>query len=176
MPKLGLSSGYFFTGLVLTVLFLLFSTESVLVEVPNGTKAITYYTDACQSAQRGKLPPVEEMTLPIFPGCEGVADYEDRFYCGLGRFFEFINDNKLEAKGSKKENVLVSFTIGRVSGRMTDVKVEQGTDRKNIQEAMRVINLLVERDVRWTPATVRGEPHCIRLGIAVSFHGAGCGD
>ena len=109
MPKLGLSSGYFFTGLVLTVLFLLFNTESVLVEVPNGTKAITYYTDACQSAQRGKLPPVEEMTLPIFPGCEGEADYEDRFYCGLGRFFEFINDNKQEAKGSKKENVLVSL-------------------------------------------------------------------
>ncbi|WP_104418082.1 energy transducer TonB [Neolewinella xylanilytica] len=176
MAKLGLSSGYFFTGLVLSVLFLLFNTESVLVDVANRDAMPAFQMDACYSVQRGQLPPVDEMTLPIFPGCEGEAEYEERFFCGLDRFFAFINDNKREAKGSKKENVVVAFTVGRVSGRMADIEIEEGTDRKNREEALRIINLLADRDVRWTPATLRGEPSCMRLAIAVSFHGAGCGD
>ena len=176
MRKLGLASGYFFTGLMLTLLFLLLNTESVLVNVPNKKATIHYTVDPCQSVQRGRLPPPDRMTLPLYPGCESQAEYEERFFCGLKRLFSFVQDQKQESEGSKKENVVIAFTIDEVSGKMGDLEVRKGSDTRNIREALRIVQLLVDRDVRWTPGTVKGEPTAVRFGIAISFHGAGCGD
>ena len=126
--------------------------------------------------QRPSLPPREEMTIPIFPGCEGEADYEDRVFCGFRRFAEFISDNKVEPEGSKRERVGIGFVVHRQTGAILDVEVIQGKDQRNIDEALRVINLLVERDVRFIPSTRKGEPINFPLAVPVAFHGAGCGD
>ena len=125
---------------------------------------------------RPKLPPVEEMTLPIYPGCEGEADYEDRVFCGFKRLAAFIEANKVEPEGSKRERVGISFVIHRETGLILDVDVIFGEDGSNIEEALRIVNLLVERGVRWTPGTRGGEVINFPMAIPISFHGAGCGE
>ena len=126
--------------------------------------------------QRPSLPPREEVTFPIFPGCEGEADYEERVLCGFRRFAKFIEANKIEPDGSKRERVGVSFVVHRQTGAILDVEVFHGQDQRNIDEALRIFNLLVERDVRFIPGTRRGEPFNFPLAVPVSFHGAGCGE
>jgi hypothetical protein len=134
------------------------------------------YNDCIQRPSRPKLPPQEEMTLPIYPGCEQKADYEDRVFCAFGRLKAFIESNKKEPKGSKRENVALSFVIHRQTGEMLDIEVFAGEDQRNIDEALRIVNLLKQRGVRWTPGTRHGEPINFPMGIPISFHGAGCGE
>ena len=134
------------------------------------------FNDCSIQRPRPELPPVEEMTLPIYPGCERLADYEDRVFCGFGRLAAFIEDNKVEPEGSKRERIGISFVIHRQTGEILDVDVIAGSDQRNIDEGLRIINLLVERGVRWTPGTVEGEPYNFPMAIPISFHGAGCGE
>ena len=175
MEKFGLSSGYFFTGLVLAACFLLVDRDAVLVRVPDQGVNVTYRMGYCQATDYGRLPPPEQVTPPIYPGCEDVADFEDRFFCGMERLDAFIKDQQREPAGSKKESVEVAVTIVRESGKMTDPEVKGKPDPRNAREALRIVQLLIDRDVRWTPGTIHGKPGSIRFRIVVPFHGAGCG-
>ena len=175
MRSFGLSSDYLVYGLLLSAWLLIFYSGQFTPRVELDHPPILYLEGSCASAQRGKLPPPDQLTLPIYPGCEDLADYEDRFRCGAGRLAEFISLNKQDPTDSRKEIVVVEVTIGRVSGKMAELKIGEGIDVRNKREALRILNLLVERDVRWTPATRKGEPTCFRLGIPIPFHGAGCG-
>ncbi|NJB87390.1 hypothetical protein GGR26_003170 [Lewinella marina] len=124
-------------------------------------------------AFRPKLPPKEKQTLPIYPGCEGEADYEERVFCGFRRLLAFIEGEQRQPPGSAAERVFVKVMID-AHGRMQNPEVARGTDPRNRREALRVVRILVDRDVRWTPATVEGVPRARAFVIPFSFHGAGC--
>ena len=153
----------------------LLHTDRLASAAPEYPVDATVFLPNC-TIQRPSLPPQKEMTLPIFPGCEGEADYEDRVFCGFRRFAEFMNANKAEPVGSKRELVVISFVVHRETGAILDVALFEGQDQRNIDEALRVFNLLVERDVRFIPGTRRGEPVNFPLAVPVAFHGAGCGE
>ena len=175
MQSTGLSSDYAIYGMLLSAWLLILCTDHFTAQVETDHPPLYALPDLCPAAARGKLPPPDQLTLPIYPGCEDRADYEDRFYCGADRLSAFIKANKQDPAESRKEIVAIDVTIGRVSGKMAEVKVSGGIDVRNKREALRIINVLVERDVRWTPATRKGEPTCFRLRIGIPFHGAGCG-
>jgi hypothetical protein len=147
-------------------------SEIILVGGQHGMHLLTDRVDV----QRPKLPPPAEFTLPIYPGCEGEADYEERVFCGFRRLATFIKENQRQPKGSTRERVIFSFEINKGSGLMENVQLQKGTDGRNVTEAQRVLGLLVDRGVRWTPATSDGEPFTIEIGLPFSFHGAGCGE
>ncbi|WP_116107129.1 hypothetical protein [Lewinella sp. IMCC34191] len=176
MRFLGFSSDYVVYGLLMTAWLLVCYTDHFTAGVEVDQPPVYHLNGACSTPQRGKLPPPDQLTLPIYPGCEDRADYEERFSCGAERFYDFINSNKRDPAGSRKEMVVLEITIGGVSGRMEEVKVHRAVDQRNQREALRVVNMLVERDVRWTPGTRKGEASSFRLGIGIPFHGAGCGD
>ena len=134
------------------------------------------FNDCSIQRPRPELPPVDELTLPIYPGCEQEANYEERVFCGFKRLAAFIDANKVEPAGSQRERVGISFVIHRETGLILDVDVIAGQDQRNIEEALRIVNLLVERGVRWTPGTRSGEVVNFPMAIPISFHGAGCGE
>ncbi|CAH1001302.1 hypothetical protein LEM8419_02203 [Neolewinella maritima] len=188
-----LPSRFFTTGLLLALLLtvlnwgfrqapdaarqqLLVEVEDAMEEPTVAVEPVTFFIDHCIQRPRPELPPVEEMTLPIYPGCELEADYEERVFCGFGRLKHFIDKNQVQPEGSKRERVGISFVIQRQTGLMQDFEVIAGEDQRNIREALRIVKLMVDRGVRWTPGTVEGEAVNFPLAIPISFHGAGCGE
>ncbi|MBB4078982.1 hypothetical protein GGR28_001599 [Lewinella aquimaris] len=194
MNTFGLNSRFFAAGMVLTLLLSMLAwgfrqapeaaRETLRQDTRYGheRRAMEIYFNGSGrecgdiSVQRPRLPPKEKLSLPIYPGCEDEAGYEDRVFCGIKRFSTFIETNRVHPKGSAREQVIVSFKINKSTGLMEALQVRRCKDHRNGQEALRVLNLLVERKVRWSPATKRGEPFDIELGIPVSFHGARCGE
>ncbi len=122
-----------------------------------------------------RLPPREKLSLPIYPGCENEADYEARVMCGFGRFSAFIESNRNEPDGSARERVVIR-TVITADGKMEGAEIRKGKDDRNRAEALRIIKLLIERDVRWTPGAIKGVPSNLILDVPISFHGARCGD
>jgi hypothetical protein len=198
MRLYGLHSPFFGIGVCLSLLFGLFAlglrqapaaaerqldrvtspppsacANAIVVNGPEGTMHL--FADY-GFIQRPKLPPTDQFTLPIYPGCEGEADYEDRVFCGFKRLRAFINDNQSQPKGSAREVVIISFEIDGETGLMRDPQLAKGKDHRNVKEAHRIIDLMIERGVRWTPATKDREPITIDIGLGFSFHGARCGE
>ena len=138
------------------------------------TDANTFFLDHC--IQRPRLPPPAELTAPIYPGCEGEADYEERVFCGFKRLNNFIETNKVEPEGSLRERVIWSFDVDEHTGLMDNMQLRRGLNDRNIAEAERILRLLIDRQVRWTPGTRQGEPATFTVAIPVSFHGARCGE
>ena len=138
------------------------------------TEANILLLDHC--IQRPRLPPPAELTAPIYPGCEGEGDYEERVFCGLKRLFNFIETNKVEPDGSRRENVIWSFDVDEHTGLMDNMQLRRGLNDRNIAEAERILRLLIDRQVRWTPGTRQGEPATFTIAIPISFHGARCGE
>jgi hypothetical protein len=198
MRLYGLQSPFFGIGVCLSLLFFLFAlglqqapaaAERQLEEVTGrmvpycsnefivvspGQEYSLYAVEG--DIQRPKLPPTKDFTLPIYPGCEGEADYEDRVFCGMKRLRQFINDNQAQPNGSAREIVIISFEVDKETGLMRDPLLRKGKDHRNVKEAQRVIQLMIDRGVRWTPATKKEELITIEFGIGFSFHGARCGE
>ena len=190
MRTLGLHSRFFAIGTALSVLFALLTwgfqraPEAARAALAQDVARLRSHSTAPNIAvfncdlevQRPKLPPREKFTPPIFPGCEDEADYEKRVFCGFRRLASFIEDNRNDPQGSAKEVVMVGFKIDGQTGLMSDLYIKRARDERNSREALRVMNLLVEREVRWTPPTRDGESFDANLLIPVGFHGARCGD
>ncbi|MCP9234468.1 energy transducer TonB [Lewinella sp. JB7] len=193
MSSLGLNSRYFSIGLVLSILLSLLAWG--FREAPEAARRTfrhdilhrheqrgmeLYFRESWRACaepfvQRPRLPPEDKLALPVYPGCEEKSRYEERVTCGIRRFARFIEDTRTDPPGSKRELVVVSFRINKTTGIMEDVRLRRCEDRRNGREALRVINLLVERGVRWSPAKRKGEPFSMELAVPIGFHGAGCG-
>lgn len=189
MQTLGLTSRYFTFGAMLSLVLAVLAwgfreapaaaqatLNQDIVSLSSAPFIDIFPLDCNGQINRPRLPPREKLSLPIYPGCEGKADYEERVICGLNRFSKFMNENTQQPTGSKRENVIVGFTIDKVTGLMHNLHIRRGADPRNREEALRVVKLLEVRGVRWTPATKEGVPFDANLAIPVSFHGARCGE
>ncbi len=172
MLKLGTSSGYFIFGVLLTAWLMMLYSGSASPTVDTAVPSYYLVLEDGPTDQRWMLPPPDEVTLPTVPSCKGKTDYEDRFFCGVDRFFQFVHANKKDPAGSEKENVIVAFTIKHTTGKIAGVRVDEGHDINNILEAVRIVHLLGQRYAGWTPGTVNGEPHDLELAFSIPFHGA----
>ena len=196
MHTFGLRSRFFATGALLGALFTLlayvFAAAPASAPVPVVAQEAVINYRGCNFADviefdgvsypmvpgvaRPGLPPREQLSLPIFPGCEGEADYEERVMCGFGRLVKFIESNRQTPAGSARERVIVRITIDKVTGLTRDPEVVKYRDERNRDEALRIVRLLQEREVRWVPGTRDGRAVDMTLGLPVSFHGARCGE
>ncbi|PPK87484.1 hypothetical protein CLV84_0427 [Neolewinella xylanilytica] len=175
MLKLGTSSGYFIFGGLLTAWLMLLYSGTVSVTIDEAVHPYSFVWDG-SPAQHAMLSPPAEVTLPTVPSCKGEATYEDRFFCGVDRFFRFVHANKHDPEGSQAEDVIVAFTIEHTTGKITGIRVDQGEDVNNVLEAVRIVDLISRRYAGWTPGTVNGQPRDMELAFLIPFHGAGCAD
>lgn len=120
-------------------------------------------------ARRPKLPPPEVVTLPQFPGCESVEDYEERVFCSFSKLREFIQGNLDFPPGAEEGIVIASFSVGKDTGKLQNEEIVIAPNRAMEAEALRVLRIIKERDIRFTPGTIRGQPACLRLNMPIVF-------
>ena len=113
---------------------------------------------------------VEEM--PRFPGCEEVEDAAERKQCADRRMLEFIYRN-IKYPAIARENgvegtVVVTFVV-ETDGRVTDAQILRDPGAQLGPEALRVINLMNEQGLRWTPGKQRARPVRVQFNLPVKF-------
>ncbi|WP_157974433.1 hypothetical protein [Lewinella sp. IMCC34183] len=123
---------------------------------------------------RLRVPGPERRTLPVYPGCEDVPDYEQRMVCSFRALNAFIRQQQQDPTGSPAEVLMVNATV-LASGKLVNARIRQDADPRNSEEALRVVRVLQEGDVRWTPGTVAGRPTAMPVKLTFRFHRAACG-
>ena len=122
-------------------------------------------------------PRVEEIfkvveDMPSFPGCEDIGDKVQRKICAEKRLLEFIYKNieyPREAEENKVEGtVVVSFVVEK-AGKVTNAKVVRDIGSGCGEEAVRVVNLMNQKGIVWTPRGSRGRPVRVQFNLPVRF-------
>lgn len=113
---------------------------------------------------------VEEM--PRFPGCEDLATTDERKACADRKMLQFIYDNILYP-GIARENgiegtVVIRFVV-ETDGSIQKAEVVRDIGGRCGEEALRVVQLMNNMPVKWTPGRQRGKPVRVWFNLPVKF-------
>lgn len=114
---------------------------------------------------------VEEM--PRFPGCEEEAgDVDAKKACADKRMLEYVYQNVKYPKEARENGVegtvVVSFIIEK-DGSISNPKAVRDIGAGAGEEAIRVINLMKEQGIRWTPGKQRGRAVRVQFNMPIRF-------
>jgi len=114
---------------------------------------------------------VEQM--PRFPGCEDepMSDAE-RQQCAQQKLLEFIYENISYPEAATKNKisgmVVVKFVID-AEGRVIKPEIVRDIGGGCGEEALRVVHLMNEQDIRWVSGKQRGKNVAVELNLPIRF-------
>lgn len=118
----------------------------------------------------GVFKVVEEM--PRFPGCENVEIAEARKRCADQKMLEFIYQNikyPAKARENNTEGMVVITFIVETDGTLSDIKAVRDIGDGCGDEAVRVAQLMNDRNIRWTPGKQRGQAVPVQFNLPVRY-------
>lgn len=114
---------------------------------------------------------VEQM--PRFPGCENeVGDNAAKKACADRQLLEFIYKNisyPAIARENGVEGMTVITFVVEQNGSISDAHIVRDIGAQCGEEALRVVNLMNEQGVKWTPGKQRGRPVRVQFNLPVKF-------
>ncbi|MEM6963382.1 MAG: TonB family protein [Bacteroidota bacterium] len=111
--------------------------------------------------------------MPRFPGCEvGVMTAEERKKCAENNLLRYIYANiqypdSARAHGTEGK-VVIQFVVEK-DGLINDAKVLKDIGDGCGDEALRVVNLMREQQIRWRPGKQNDEPVNVSFTLPISF-------
>lgn len=114
---------------------------------------------------------VEQM--PRFPGCEnqGLVN-EELGSCATQKMLEFVYQNITYPDSARKSaiegTVVINFVI-KEDGRVSDAKVVKEIGGGCGEEALRVVNLMNEKDIRWIPGMQKGQKVKVSFNLPIKY-------
>ena len=110
--------------------------------------------------------------MPRFPGCENLPTTDEKKACADKKMLEFIYKN-IKYPAIARENgiegmVVVTFVVEK-DGKVTDARVVRDIGGQCGQEALRVVSLMNDEGIRWTPGKQRGRPVRVQFNLPVRF-------
>jgi len=122
-------------------------------------------------------PKVEEIfkvveDMPRFPGCEDMGSKQEKEQCATKKMLEFIYGN-IKYPAIARENgvegmVVITFVVEK-DGTVTDARVVRDIGAQCGQEALRVVNLMNEKSIKWVPGKQRGRAVRVQFNLPVRF-------
>ncbi len=123
-------------------------------------------------------PMVEEVfrvaeSMPRFPGCEeATSSRDDKKACADKKMLDFVYGN-LQYPAIAKENgisgtVVVQFTVEK-DGSIQDIKIVRDIGGGCGQEALRIIQKMIDDGLKWIPGKHRGRPVKVLYNLPIRF-------
>jgi len=114
---------------------------------------------------------VEQM--PRFPGCEDmVGTNEERKQCADQKLYQFLYKHiqypTLARENNIQGNVVIAFVVNK-DGSIVDAQVLREPGAGCGEEALRVINLINDMNIKWTPGKQRGKPVRVQFILPIKF-------
>jgi len=114
---------------------------------------------------------VEQM--PRFPGCEDIAGtMNEKKNCATQKLYRFIYDNikypTLARETGIQGSVVVSFVVNK-DGSVEQITVLRDPGAGCGTEALRVVNLMNDKNIKWMPGKQRGKPVRVQFILPIKF-------
>ncbi len=110
--------------------------------------------------------------MPLFPGCATTEDYAERKRCTDKKLLAFIYGNlkwpALAQDACVEGMAVISFVVEK-DGSITQAKIVRNPGGGTGEEALRAVQLMAERDIRWEPGRWQGKPVRVTYNLPVKF-------
>lgn len=136
---------------------------------------LVFWTVSCQKEVKEiseeTLTIVEQM--PRFPGCEDEAgDDSDKKHCADQKLLKFIYENIKYPEKAKKDHTegmaVVNFIVSN-DGSLKDAKMVRSLSKECDTEVLRIIQLMNDQELFWTPGKHKGKLVNISYNLPVRF-------
>lgn len=110
--------------------------------------------------------------MPRFPGCEHLATAEEKHKCADEKFLGYIHYNLRypeEARERGIEGTVVARFVIEKDGSMREASIISDIGGGCGEEVLRVLYLMNEQHIRWTPQPARGRPVAVEFTVPVTF-------
>lgn len=114
---------------------------------------------------------VEEM--PRFPGCEDLSGSKvEKKQCADLKLLQFIQQN-IKYPAIARENRIegrcyITFIVEK-DGSVTNVELKRDIGGKCGEEALRVVNMMANSNLKWSPGKQRGTPVRVQFSLPIHF-------
>lgn len=113
---------------------------------------------------------VEEM--PLFPGCDQEGTYNENKPCADRKMLEFIYKNIKYPQAARDNGIegmtVVSFIVEK-DGSISNAKVIRGIGGGCDEESLRVIHLMQEQGIHFTPGKQKGKAVRVQFNLPIRF-------
>lgn len=110
--------------------------------------------------------------MPLFPGCEDRGHYANRKKCADSTMLVFIYRNHRYPAKALRDSVegmaVVSFVVEK-DGSVTETRTVRDPGSGIGEEALRIVNLMVEQDIRWTPGRQADKDVRVQFNLPIKF-------
>ncbi|MEM6395571.1 MAG: energy transducer TonB [Bacteroidota bacterium] len=110
--------------------------------------------------------------MPLFPGCDENAPYEEQRACAEGKLMAFlsreINYPAIALENGQSGTAVVRFVIEK-DGSVTNAEVIRDPGARLGDEALRVVELMQSRNIKWVPGNQAGRPVRVQFNLPVKF-------
>ncbi len=110
--------------------------------------------------------------MPRFPGCEDKNTVSERKTCASRELLKFIYTNlkyPADARAHKIEGTAVVTFVVEKDGSVSGARIVREIGDGCAEEALRVVNLINERNIRWIPGKQEGLPVRVQFNLPVKF-------
>lgn len=123
-------------------------------------------------------PPKEEEIfviaedMPRFPGCENESSKKEKEACAQKKMLEFIYANikypPIARENGVEGTAVVTFVVEK-DGTVKSAKVVREIGAGCGEEALRVVELMNNKGIKWVPGKQRGKPVRVQFNLPVKF-------
>jgi len=111
--------------------------------------------------------------MPVFPSCETAGDAAAQKQCTETKLLQHISEHLLYPTIARENYILglvvVSFVVNK-EGKIEAVKCVKDIGAGCGEEAIRVIKLMNEKNLVWTPGKHKGEIVKVKYNVPVRFN------
>ncbi|MEZ5041954.1 MAG: energy transducer TonB [Saprospiraceae bacterium] len=113
---------------------------------------------------------VEEM--PSFPGCEDIFDKNERKQCSDKNLLMFLSQNIKYPAMARENNIegqaVIRFIV-ETDGTITNAEIVRDLAGGCGKEALRVVNLMNDKNKIWSPGKQLGRPVRVQFNLPIKF-------
>ncbi len=109
--------------------------------------------------------------MPRLPGCEEVAE-EDRLSCTQEKLIAYLQPKQRypqQALANQKEGLAIVYFVVEKNGSISDIALARDPGYGMGDEALRLVRLLPQNNIRFSPASHRGRPVRVQLQLPLRF-------
>ena len=111
--------------------------------------------------------------MPLFPGCENEKKYSKAHQdCAKENLLQFIYTNIKYPKAAQQQGiegvVVIRFLVEK-DGTTSSAEILRNIGGGTGEEALRVVNLMNEQDIRWIPGQQDGQAVNVQFNLPVKF-------
>jgi len=123
-----------------------------------------------EEEEAGKFKVVEQM--PMFPGCEEIADIKERKPCADRKMLEFIYKSLMYPPIARENGiegmVVVGFVVEK-DGTLDNIQMTKNIGGLTEYDAFRVVNLMNTTEPKWAPGLQNDKPVKVHFNLPIKF-------